>query len=151
MKDVKQSESARRDAFDQFAPLLMSHAKPEAEVLYTVMKGGHEELRIDAYEGEVEHDLAELMLKDVKATTDSDIWTAKVKVLAELVEHHIQEEEDDLLPDYRKASEKEERIELGDLFLQAKEQYQDWNFEYFDEPVSAQSKNRKSFEPVQHQ
>ena len=151
MKDTKQSESARRDAFEQFAPLLMTHAKPEAEVLYTEMKGDEEALRVDGYEGEVEHDLAELMLKEIKATTNSDIWTAKVKVLAEIVEHHIQEEEDDVLPDFRKASEKELRIELGEKFLQAKENYQDWSCDDIIEPISTKSRNKKGFEPIHHQ
>ena len=43
-----------------------------------------------------------------------------MKVLAELVEHHIEEEESDLLPDFKKRSEKEERIALGAEFLEAK-------------------------------
>ena len=45
---------------------------------------------------------------------------ARIKVLAELVEHHIKEEEEDILPDFKKNSEKAERLELGSLFKQTK-------------------------------
>lgn len=150
MKDMDLSESERRDAFEQFAPLLIAHAKPEEEVLYTAMKED-KEIRVEAYEGEVEHELAEMMLHEAKAATDTDIWSAKVKVLAELVEHHIQEEEGDLLPDYRKSSDPKERMELGQKYLQAKEQYENWDFDEMDEKVSASNKNQKKFEPIQHQ
>ena len=36
---------------------------------------------------------------------------------AELVEHHIKEEENDMLPEFRKESEPEERLSLGETYL----------------------------------
>ena len=75
MKDMDLSENERREAFDQFAPLLIAHAKPEEEILYAAMKGDAE-IRVEAYEGEVEHELAEMMLQEAKAATDTDVWSA---------------------------------------------------------------------------
>ncbi len=149
MKDMDLSENERREAFDQFAPLLIAHAKPEEEILYSVMKGDAE-IRVEAYEGEVEHELAEMMLQEAKAATDTDVWSAKVKVLAEIVEHHILEEEDDLLPDYRKSSDKQERLELGQKFLDAKERYENWDFDDMDERFSPSRKIAKKLEPAEH-
>jgi len=114
------SLAERRKAFSEFAPLLVRHAKPEEEVLYVEIKKD-DKLRTEGFEGDVEHGLAEQMLDEANVTTDKDLWSARVKVLAELVEHHIQEEEGDLLPDYKKRSEKEDRIALGEQFLAAKE------------------------------
>jgi hypothetical protein len=121
MKDTDAEESERRSAFEEFAPLLVTHAKPEEQTWYTYMKENHEDLRTEAFEGDVEHGLADQMLEEIKRTKDQDQWSARVKVLAELVEHHIEEEEDELIPDFREQSVLEERIALGEAFMEAKE------------------------------
>ena len=112
MKDSDASLPERRAAFNEFFPLLTAHARSEEIVLYKAMKE-QVSLREEAYEGDVEHALATQVMDDVMDATDVDVWGAKVKVLAELVEHHIKEEENDHLPDFRKVSSKEHRISLG--------------------------------------
>lgn len=119
LKNSEKEFDVRMEAFEEFAPLLVNHAKSEEQSLYIEMKKD-EELREEALEGDVEHGLADQLLEEVKRTEDEDMWSAKVKVLAELVEHHIEEEEEELLPDYRKESELEERIQLGAKFLKLK-------------------------------
>lgn len=116
LKDNELEFEERKVAFDDFAVILVSHAKPEEETLYNFMKGS-EDLREDALEGEVEHILADQLLEEIKRTEDSELWSAKVKVLAELVEHHIKEEESDLLPHFKQNSPLVEREQLGELFL----------------------------------
>lgn len=112
-------------AFQEFAPLLTMHAKPEEKTLYVAMKK-QEDMRQDGYEGDVEHGLADQMVEEIKRTeNDDDLWTARVKVLAELVEHHIKEEEEDMLPEYRKESDKEERIQLGANYLTLRQELAD--------------------------
>ncbi len=111
-------------AFQEFAPLLISHAKPEEKVLYVAMKK-IEDLRAEGFEGDTEHGLADQLVEEIKRTDDEDLWMAKVKVLAELVEHHIEEEEEDMLPDYKKESDLEERIKLGKLYMRLREEMLD--------------------------
>ncbi|MEK6775080.1 MAG: hemerythrin domain-containing protein [Bdellovibrionota bacterium] len=122
MKDSEKSEEERVAAFEEFAPALIAHAKPEEESLYVFMKN-NEELREQGCEGEVEHVLADQLLEEIKRTNDADMKLAKIKVLAELVEHHIEEEEEELLPDFKKESESEERVKLGNEFLELKVKY----------------------------
>ena len=74
------------------------------------------------FEGDIEHGLADQLVEEIKRTEDDDMWSARVKVLAELVEHHIEEEEEELLPDYKNNSETAERMQLGQLFLKLKTQ-----------------------------
>jgi hemerythrin superfamily protein len=122
LKDSEADIGEKYAAFGEFAPLLTLHSKPEEQTLYVDMKED-EELRTEGYEGDVEHALAEQLMLDAQGTTDNeDLWKAKVKVLAELVEHHIEEEEEEMLPEYRKSSEPQKRLELGERFLQIKEQ-----------------------------
>lgn len=122
LKDSDVEFSQRKLAFNEFALLLIAHSKPEEEILYKFMKQD-EELREEAFEGDVEHGLTDQMVEEIKRTEDQDLCSARMKVLAELVEHHIEEEEEELLPDFKKHSESAERIKLGDQFLQLKVSY----------------------------
>lgn len=124
MKDTDNDLSERQEAFEEFAPLLVTHAKPEEQTMYVFMKGD-DETREEGFEGDVEHMLADQLIEEIKRTDDEDLWSARVKVLAELVEHHIEEEEEELLPDFRKHSELEERVELGAEYQQLKAQLED--------------------------
>ena len=112
MKDDDSSLTEKRAAFAKFAPILVAHAKPEAAVWYGHMKS-ERDMKVEGLEGDVEHGLADQLIAELKRTKDKDMFEAKVKVLAELVEHHVKEEEDEMLPDFKKKSEREEREVLG--------------------------------------
>ncbi|MBC7711910.1 MAG: hemerythrin domain-containing protein [Rhizobacter sp.] len=123
MKDAdKYSIGQRRDAFEDFAPLLTIHAKPEEQSLYIFMKSDNDTI-VEGYEGDVEHGIAEQLMEEIKTTENEDLWSARVKVLAEMVEHHIEEEEEEMFPDVRKNSELAERAKLGTLYMQLKTQF----------------------------
>lgn len=125
LKDSEADATERREAFDAFAPLLLNHAKPEEQILYTIMKD-EKGLRTEGLEGDVEHALASQMIAQInEATDDEDLWSAQVKILGELVEHHIKEEEEELLPDFRKKSEPEERKLMGKQYLEAQQEMAD--------------------------
>lgn len=119
LKDEEADTDEKMAVFDEFAPTLVAHAKPEEQTLYKAMKE-NDELRSQGFEGEVEHTLADQLLEEIKRTKDEDEWCAKVKVVAELVEHHIEEEEESLLPDYKSESDTDEREQLGAQFLELK-------------------------------
>lgn len=122
MKDSDIPFKERKAIFDEFAMTLIAHAKPEEEVLYAVMKE-KESLREEAFEGDVEHGIADQLVEEIKRTTDEDVCGARIKVLAELVEHHIEEEEEELLPLFKKKSTTQERATLGNEFLRLKVNY----------------------------
>ena len=120
MKDNEKSLEERQLAYKEFAPLLAKHAKPEEQILYVHMKRD-KNLRTEGFEGDVEHVLAEQMLDEAKTTGDQELWSARVKVLAELVEHHIKEEEEELLPKFNKFSTTEDRVSMGIEYLEAQD------------------------------
>lgn len=121
LKDDEESLAKRKKAFSQFAPLLTIHAKSEERALYTRMKE-EDELRVEGLEGDTEHHIADSLVKEIKGIEDKDEFTAKAKVLAELVEHHIEEEEKEMLKEIRKEMELSERQEIGAEYLQLKQQ-----------------------------
>lgn len=121
LKNSQLSLSSRRAAFNEFAPLLTIHVKAEEAVLYTFEKT-EVEMREEAFEGSVEHALAEQMMEEVKQSVDKDIWSAKAKVLAELVEHHIEEEETEMFPELKKEANANDLIRLGEEYQSKKDE-----------------------------
>ena len=71
---------------------LSIHAQIEEEIFYPACEGKvEEELLKEAY---VEHDGAKVLIAEIIAGEPSDeFYDAKVKVLQEQIEHHVQEEE----------------------------------------------------------
>ena len=121
LKSDKKELEEKRMAFEEFAPLLLNHSKPEEQALYMKMREV-EELRSESYEGETEHQLADRLMNEIMAVQEEHEWEAKVKVLAEIVEHHIEEEETEMLKEVKKELETEERVQIGEEFLRLKEQ-----------------------------
>ena len=71
---------------------LTIHATIEEEIFYPACDGKVDEDLLK--EGYVEHDAAKLMIAEIEAGEPSDeFYDAKVKVLCEEIDHHIQEEE----------------------------------------------------------
>ena len=122
MKSEDATYAEKKKAFKEFAPTLVAHAKPEEKAWYKDMKEEHD-MNVDAIEGDVEHGIADKLCAELKRTTDRDTFMAKVKVLAEVVEHHIKEEEEDLLPKYKDESDSAERIAVGKRYLKLRERY----------------------------
>jgi hemerythrin superfamily protein len=115
--DIKRDRKA--ELFEEFVPLLVAHAKAEEKSLYMQLKET-EDLRMDGYEGEVEHGIAEQLVHKINATPDDDKWNAKVKVLAELVEHHIEFEENEMLKEVEQFIDLPTRQAVGDTYTELK-------------------------------
>jgi hemerythrin-like domain-containing protein len=105
LKDTDSKMSARRQAYASFAALLKSHSSSEEKAVYgKVVKWAGRELHLKVAEGFVEHRLADDLMRRLESTKDATQWSAHANVLAEVVEHHLKEEERELLPRIRKAA-----------------------------------------------
>lgn len=99
LKDTDQPMSKRKAAYKQFADLLKSHSEAEEKAVYLKVRAiGDRELKIKTSEGFSEHWLCSELMEKISATRDPIAWSAHVNVLAEVLEHHLKEEEKDLLP-----------------------------------------------------
>ena len=82
---------------------LTIHTTIEEEIFYPACRAKvDEDLLKEAF---VEHDAAKLLIAEIEAGNgkSDDFFDAKVQVLSEQIEHHVQEEEKDLFPEARKA------------------------------------------------
>ncbi len=104
---------------------LVPHSKAEEKVLYAAIIGLKDrDAQIDAHEGTIEHDLAAQTLQklDGIASPTSAEHLATAKVLKELVEHHIEEEESNVWGDAKEHLTTDERIAMNRRYLRAKAQ-----------------------------
>ncbi len=107
------------------------HSQLEEEVFYpafqAITKGtGSEDL---FYEAAEEHHVVDMVLPALKAANPkSHEFSAKAKVLKDLIEHHIREEEGQMFQKARSLFSDEQLRELGDLMQERKDSVEAmWN------------------------
>ncbi|HET9428730.1 MAG TPA: hemerythrin domain-containing protein [Allosphingosinicella sp.] len=84
--------SAKEKIVRQICTELKVHAMIEEEIYYPAIRGKVEEDALD--EAYVEHDSAKALINELEAAEpDEAFYDAKVKVLQEMIEHHVKEEE----------------------------------------------------------
>jgi glycine/D-amino acid oxidase-like deaminating enzyme/nitrite reductase/ring-hydroxylating ferredoxin subunit/hemerythrin-like domain-containing protein len=109
----------RRRLFEEVEQELLVHARLEEELFYPRFKDAvgddDEDVRM-YFEAHEEHENAERIAAEVREHRDpgSDEYAAKCKVLKDLIEHHIEEEEGEMFPSARKALGRESLLHLGD-------------------------------------
>ncbi|AHL33397.1 hemerythrin [Pseudomonas brassicacearum] len=102
------------------------HTRLEEEILYPAFKqaGGKDEAEM-YYEAKEEHRTVDsLVLPDLKTTDPSQPeFAGRVKVVKELLEHHIEEEEKEMFPHAKKLLGKAKLDALGEEMETMKAQY----------------------------
>lgn len=106
--------------FTQLEEELEIHMEGEERFFYPALEQ-HEEARDKALESYEEHQVAKTLLGTFKSlAVDDERWSAKLKVLNEVVEHHLQEEEKELFKMARKALDKNQMQEMAVQFQRHK-------------------------------
>lgn len=117
---TERAVKGRDELFTQLKTELDIHAEIEEKILYPVLEKAEEthDISLEAYE---EHRLVKQLLSELEAEPkDAEEWTAKFTVLKENVEHHVEEEEDEMFKKARKVLSQEEINELGARLEEAK-------------------------------
>jgi hemerythrin superfamily protein len=98
---------------------LVKHAEIEEQVFYPAVREELDGLEDELDEDLEEHHAAELLMSELDgASSDSERFDAKVKVLRENVLHHMEEEETDLFPKVREGLDERRRRELGGAMVE---------------------------------
>jgi hemerythrin superfamily protein len=107
--------------FNEMKVALTAHLRAEEKVFYAALKEA-KEAKDAALEGFEEHHVADLLLRELsRLSTSDEKWDAKLKVLKENVEHHVEEEESEIWEKAREVLSDEEAEELGERFTAEKE------------------------------
>ncbi|HVZ27887.1 MAG TPA: hemerythrin domain-containing protein [Rhizomicrobium sp.] len=125
LSDLVESENLgeRKSLLKQVKMALIPHTKAEERTVYdAVIAARGRKNQVDGAEGYLEHALASQTLTKLGkiAPVTSPEFTATAKVLKELVDHHIQEEEKNIWSDVREHFDGDARIAMNRRFLAAK-------------------------------
>ena len=103
----------REELFQELKEALELHASIEEKYLYPALESV-DETRAMALESIEEHRIVKELLEELDGLDpDDEHWDAKLKVLMENVEHHVEEEEKELFKKARKVLNKEQIAEMG--------------------------------------
>lgn len=88
----------------QICQALTIHARIEEEIFYPAVREAGKATEQDMIdEAVVEHASAKDLIAQLEEMDpEDDLYDAKVKVLGELIDHHVEEEEDEMFPKARK-------------------------------------------------
>jgi hemerythrin-like domain-containing protein len=103
----------RERLFTQVRQELEVHEAIEEEIFYPALKEHPKakDLVLEAYE---EHDVVDMVMAQIEAVPfDDETWAAKLTVMKENVEHHIEEEEGEMFAQAREVFDADELEELG--------------------------------------
>jgi precorrin-2 methylase len=93
---------SKKKLADEICNALIMHTTIEEEIYYPATREASEETEDMVDEAVVEHASAkDLIAQIMEMDPGDDLYDAKVKVLGELVEHHVQEEEEEMFPKTR--------------------------------------------------
>ena len=125
LKNLAHAEASaqRRGLVQKIKAALVPHTKAEEKVVYdAVIALRDKDAQMDGHEGYLEHEWAAKTLQRLEAITNaaSPEHKAAGKVLKELVEHHIDEEERNVWADVRDHFSDDDRKEMNAMFLAAK-------------------------------
>ncbi len=103
-------ENKETTQFSQIKKMLEVHMEGEEKFLYPKIMEKDRETALESYE---EHHVGKLVLKELTETgKDDEAWIPKVKVLKDVLDHHIEEEEGKIFDEARQilSSDQEQQI-----------------------------------------
>ncbi len=106
--------AGKQDLAGRICRELTVHAHIEEQVFYPRVREAGRTIKDEVLEGLEEHHLIKHAVAELEPmTADNERYDAKVEVLKELVEHHVDEEESDMFPRVRKAIDAKQLEELA--------------------------------------
>src|ERR671924_79633 len=121
---TERGTKTRAALFAKVREELTVHEVIEEEIFYPALKEHPKakEIVLEAYE---EHGVVDMIMAEIEQVPfDDERWGAKFTVMKENIEHHIEEEENEMFAQARDAFEKAELEELGKRMMDRKEQLQ---------------------------
>jgi hemerythrin superfamily protein len=97
------AKASKRKITDKICNALIMHTTIEEEIFYPAVREASKETEELVDEAVVEHASAKDLIAQLQEMDpDDDLYDAKVKVLSEQIEHHVEEEEKEMFPKVRK-------------------------------------------------
>lgn len=112
----------RQELFEKVQREMKVHEAIEEEILYPALKQ-HAKAKEIVLEGYEEHDVVDRLVGELaQLSVEDESWGAKLKVMKENVEHHIEEEEDEMFSKAREVLDDDALGDLGDKMAARKKE-----------------------------
>ena len=123
LEETSNRASSRREKLVQtLSAGFLPHAYAEEQYFYQILLDETSEQE-DVYSALEEHRAAKMVLSDLTdAATDDPRWMARLKVLKELIEHHVEEEESRIFDIARRVIDDERSDEVARRFKEMKKE-----------------------------
>ncbi|MBC7742389.1 MAG: hemerythrin domain-containing protein [Bdellovibrionaceae bacterium] len=124
MKKIKSHRAAPaqiRTNFKLLEKLVLSHVKAEEFSLLKRIEH-HPKFEDHAKESIEEHHIHESVLVGIRKLKSTDRQLTQIKIFCELLKDHIDEEEEELFPQFKRYSALSTRKKMGTLFIQRRKQ-----------------------------
>lgn len=123
-KTSRRTEKRRTELFAELKKMLEIHTYLEETLFYPVIKKAEKFTQV-ALVAHEEHDVVKHRLLDMSETpVDDEKWGAKLAVLTENIEHHVEEEEGIMFKRAKQILSDREADELGAAMATKKAQYE---------------------------
>jgi hemerythrin superfamily protein len=98
------AKASKEKLKEKICKALIAHATIEEEIFYPAVSAQVEDAEDMVDEAIVEHAAAKDLIKQLQEMEpDDELFDAKVKVLGEQIDHHVEEEEKEMFPKVRKS------------------------------------------------
>ena len=112
----------REELFTKVKQELVVHEAIEEEIFYPALKD-HPKTKEIALEGYEEHHVVDTVMAEIEGVAyDDETWGAKVTVMKENLEHHIEEEEGEMFKQAKRVFDEDELVQLGESMVARKEE-----------------------------
>jgi iron-sulfur cluster repair protein YtfE (RIC family) len=121
---TERAEVTRTEGLAKLKQELTVHEAIEEEILYPALIefAKTKDITLEAFE---EHHVVDMIMSELESTpVEDETWAAKLTVMKENLEHHIEEEEDDMFKKARQVMDEAELKELGERMSARKAELQ---------------------------
>ena len=117
VKSQKASDAEKVTAFKELEKTVESHVKAEEEAFLKLVKDNpkFEDMALEGYE---EHRVHETVVAGLYKVSDKKRRIEQMKIYCEILEHHLDEEEEDLFSRFKKYAAKATRKKIAANFLE---------------------------------
>jgi hemerythrin superfamily protein len=118
---AERAQKSKQDLVNHIVEELTVHAFIEEQIFYPFARQEVPAVEEDVEEGVAEHHLMKVTMAELsEMSPDNDAFDAKVTVLKEIVEHHVDEEEHGWFPKVRDAIGRTALSDVGEQMVNAK-------------------------------
>jgi hemerythrin superfamily protein len=122
-EQILEDKKPSMKVFNQIMEALQPHMKGEEKYFYPAIKSGNanEENSFLVNEAFEEHKWAKTLAAEIcKMDENNEMWLPKVKVLSDMIDHHIEEEEGEVFKAAKKVLSKEQQEKILSQYEQEK-------------------------------